>query len=359
MVTPVGKRWWLHAIAALLAGLGALMAVQSWSWWGAAFPGFFLMPNRVVPSAGLPGWAGAPDGRPVFQQVLVAVDGSPVATATAGYDQARHHSIGEVVQYDLAGAHGVERRTFPLRRLTGMEYGGIFGAYFLTGLAYLTLAVVAGRRWHADPRLRAFTVFGWAGAAFTFSAMDLYGAGTFFRLHAAAETLLLAACVHLVVVWPRNRWFGEADLVRLVYGAGGMFALAYQAFLYDPRGYATCHNICQGLMAAPTLLLAAQLALGARAAATVAEAQVLRRLLDGALVGFVGPGLIFGLSSLAGGDVPVSTAAWLNFVFPLAAAASLGRLEAFTGSAVSGPPTAARETMSAPGRFAAAHLQRA
>ena len=48
-----------------------------------------------------------------------------------------------------------------------------------------------------------------------------------------------------------------------------------------------------------------------------------RRRPAGVLVGLVAPALVFGLSSLASGDVPVSVAGWLNFVYPVSVVVSL------------------------------------
>src|SRR5207253_8105330 len=53
--------------SAILLAIGALALVHSLGWRGARFPGFFVMPNRVVPSAALPGWSGVAEGRPLYQ----------------------------------------------------------------------------------------------------------------------------------------------------------------------------------------------------------------------------------------------------------------------------------------------------
>ena len=53
--------------SAILLVIGALALVHSLGWRGARFPGFFVMPNRVVPSAALPGWSGVAEGRPLYQ----------------------------------------------------------------------------------------------------------------------------------------------------------------------------------------------------------------------------------------------------------------------------------------------------
>lgn len=313
----------VRLLSGLLAVLGLATVLEARAWWGALFPGFFLLPNRVVASAGPPGWAGASEGRPVFQQVLLAVDRRAVASAEAGYEAAARHPLGAGVTYSFADGGSIRARVLPLRRLTGFEYLAIFGAYGLTGFAYLLLALVAGERWESDPRAPALTAFAWAGGTFSFTGLDLYAPGAFFRLHAAAETFLLAGCVHLALVWPTPQWAKRPPgLPRLIYGLAGVFAVVYQLFLYDPRPYTVLHNLCQGLLVVPTLALAVRLAL-ADDASDSAQARAVRRMLLATLVGLVAPGVLLGVSGLTGGDLPVSMSAWVNFLFPLACVGAL------------------------------------
>lgn len=104
-------------------------------------------------------------------------------------------------------------------------------------------------------------------------------------------------------------------------GLAAVVTLVYQLVLYDPRGYRVLHNLCQGLMVVPTLVLAVRLALADDG--TAAHPPALRRLLYATLLGFVAPGVLLGTSGFTGGDLPVSMAAWVNFVFPLACIATL------------------------------------
>src|SRR5437867_9762945 len=113
--------------SAVLLVIGALALVHSLGWRGARFPGFFVMPNRVVPSAALPGWSGVADGRPLYQNILLAVDDVPIAAAEDGYRRAVAHAAGEPVAYFFARAGGVEPRTFAMRIPGHGEYGAIFG----------------------------------------------------------------------------------------------------------------------------------------------------------------------------------------------------------------------------------------
>ena len=50
------------AVSLAILAIGLVAGVRSLAWRGAPFPGFFVLPNRVVPSAGLPGWSGVAEG---------------------------------------------------------------------------------------------------------------------------------------------------------------------------------------------------------------------------------------------------------------------------------------------------------
>src|SRR2546427_6112521 len=79
------------AVSLAILAIGCIAGVRSLGWRGAPFPGFFLLPNRVVPSAGLPGWSGVAEGRPPFQEVLLAVDDAPIGSGIEGYRRVAAH----------------------------------------------------------------------------------------------------------------------------------------------------------------------------------------------------------------------------------------------------------------------------
>lgn len=319
--------------SAILAVVGTVALIHSLGWRGAPFSGFFLLPNRVVPSAALPHWSGVADGRPLYQQVLLAVDDAPVVSAKEAYARAAAHRGDEPVRYLFARETGVETRAFPLRRFTTGEYGAIFGAYFLTSLAYLLLAALAGERWHEGRLYRALTAFGWVGAAWGFTGMDLYGPGQMFRLHVLAEACLPAAVAHLALVCPRQRSDRRPGLVPLLYTGALSLAAVYELFLYEPRAYSAIHNLAQGLASIPVFALAIALGLAASDPAVLLERRLVRRLLAGVLIGLVAPGLVLGISGLSGGLVPVNVTAWVGFVFPLTAIAALRSIPAASPAA--------------------------
>ena len=87
-MTPIPRL--VHAVSAGLLVLGLLLGAESLRWPGTSFPGFLVLPNRVVPSIGLPGWSGVAEGRPVYQQVVLVVGDTPTPDAAAVYTTASH-----------------------------------------------------------------------------------------------------------------------------------------------------------------------------------------------------------------------------------------------------------------------------
>jgi hypothetical protein len=309
--------------SAVLLAIGALALVHSLSWRGARFPGFFVMPNRVVPSAALPGWSGAADGRPVYQNILLAVDDVPIAAAEDGYRRAAAHPAGEPAAYLFARAGGVETRTFATRILGNGEYLAIFGAYAFTALAYLLLATVASERSTEGELYRGLAALGWASAAFGFTGMDLYGPGTFFRLHLLSEALLWAAATHLVLACPEDHVTERPGVLPLVYGLGLALATVYEFFAYEPGAYSAMHNLSQALAGIPVLVLMARLALAIDRPPPELGRAGLRRMLAGMLAGLVLPAIVLGVSGATGGRIPVNASAWVGFLFPLACLSAL------------------------------------
>src|SRR5437773_1438042 len=289
----------------------------------AQFPGFFVMPNRVVPSAALPGWSGVAEGRPLYQNILLAVDGVPIAAADDGYRRAAAHSAGEPAAYLFARADGVETRTFATRILGNGEYLAIFGAYAFTALVYLLLAAVASERSAEGELYRGLAALGWASAAFGFTAMDLYGPGGLFRLHVLSEALLWAAATHLVLAYPEDRVTGRAGVLPLVYGVGLAFAAVYEFFAYEPGAYSALHNLSQALAGIPVLVLVARLALAIDRPPRALGRAGLRRMLAGTLAGLIVPAIVLGVSGATGGRIPVNASAWVGFLFPLACLSAL------------------------------------
>jgi hypothetical protein len=309
-----------------LLALGVLAFANSRNWRGASFPGFFLMPNRVVPSVSLPDWSGVREGRPLHQQLLVAVDDVPVVTPEQAYARAGAHAPGEVVRYTFARGGMLESRTFALRTFTTREHRLIFGTYFASGVLYLLLAVLAAECWEHGVLYRGLAAYGWASAAFAFTAIDLYGPGTMFRLHALAEACLPAALAHLALVCPRDRAARWPAALLLSYVVPLALAVVYQLVLYDPTAYSVLHHAAETLALVPLTALLIFHCMELSSARPEPALGRTRLLFAGVVTGIGVPGAVLVVSGLSGGSVPVNIAAWLAFTFPLAAIAALPAL---------------------------------
>jgi hypothetical protein len=320
------------AVSLAILAIGCVTGLRSLSWRGAPFPGFFLLPNRVVPSAGLPDWSGVSEGRPPFQEVLLAIDGAPVGSGAEAYRRAAAHR-GNDVEYLFARRDGTEQRSYPLRTFTTAEHLAVFGAYLVAGASYLALAFFAGARWGRDPLYPGLAAFAWASAAFAFTGVDVYGPGTLFRLHVLSEAFLPAAAVHLALVCPRDRIGAHRGILLLVYGLALAFGAVYEFFLYQPGAYVLLHNLAQGLAGAPVLVFTAFAALALDEPPLLLGFGGVRILLGAALTGIVIPGIAFGVSGLTGGGLPVNVSAWVGFLFPLGTVLALSRARPLTPSA--------------------------
>lgn len=313
----------VRAVSGGLLALGLLLGAESLRWPGALFPGFLVMPNRVVPSVGLAGWSGVDEGRPLYQQVVLAVDDRPVTTADDVYAALEGRAPGNMVRYRVVRRGEVETRTLPAQTLDARAYALVFGSYLVSWLTYLLLAFVAGRRWAEHPVFPALTAFAWAVGTFALTGVDLYGPGRAFRLHVLAEAMLPVSALHLALVFPRNRLAGRGGVLPVLYGGGAALAVAYEMFLYEPAAYTAIHDSCQALVGAALVAFTIGVGLDLERPHAVLDAPALRSVLAGAVVGFGVPAVVLGLSGLTGGIVPVNAIGWFSFAFPVACLVAL------------------------------------
>jgi hypothetical protein len=315
-----------RALSAGLLVLGCLTYSESLDWRGTRFGGFFLTPNLVVPSVGLADWSGARDGRPVYQHALTAVDGVPVSSSAEAYARTRAHQVGDSVAYTFSYEGHVEERRLPLAPFDARSHFLIFGTYLLNGAMYLLLAALAAERWRDGGPFPGLAAFGWVGAAFAFTAMDLYGPGRLFRLHVLAESMLAGAAAHLTIGCLRLSASRRAGALKLAYGLPLSLAVAYELLLNEPAAYSAIHDVAQALGIVPVIALVAVLALGEHRLAPELTTTGARHVLAGAFVGVVIPAALLAVSGAAGGRVPVNAVAWVAFVFPLTCIAAFPQL---------------------------------
>jgi signal transduction histidine kinase len=309
-----------RGVAVLAVAVGALVVVVAFNttrWVGATFPGFFLAPNRVVPSIALPEWADGNASR-FFQDQVIAVDGAPVATATQVYRQVRSTPPGTPVVYTFRTPGG---ETFTAavasRRFGGEDYAFLFGAYLFTAVAFLAtgLCVIVIRQTAASFGVLVACL---ATGLWVVTGADLYGPHWFVRLHLLAETLVAPAYIHLALVFPTTRLRTQRRTVlAILYLVFAAVGIVYELSLFSPSAYTAVH-----LLASGTHGIAAALVIVLAAVDVVrSPSPLVRRRVGtvafGLLSAFLLPGALTALSAIRGGAVPVNAAAFTAFLFPV------------------------------------------
>jgi two-component system sensor histidine kinase/response regulator len=323
---PKGLALCLLTLALTVAVVCGLTSTR---WLGTSFPGFFVMANRVVASVSLPHWSVAAH-TDTYQQAVTAVNGQPVTTAAELYAAVRQFPPHSPITYTLVqrGRHTqvtLESQTFTLR-----DYGLLFGAYFVSGMALFTIGVWVWLLNPAAPASYALVGIGLAGGVFALTGIDLYGPHWFFRVHVLGEAFFPAGIVHLALIFPvdclrRSRAF----FLACPYVIAGMLGLAYEVWLYDPAAYSSIHNLCMlyGGVSGGMLLVSVVWAY------VTTDSHLLRQKIRIVLVGFLGgfalPAVLMLVSSMTGGEVAVNYAGFTAFLFPLSLAYAIVKHDLF------------------------------
>lgn len=340
MLEPSGKRprarripAQTRAAGALAAGLLLIMLVSTAAnclrWIGTPFPGFLVMPNRVVASAGLAHWSGTRNGT-LFQHVVEAVEGQPVTTSAEVYALVRRLPAGTPVHYTLRGGDGVVETTIPSMRFSGSDWALLFGAYLLNGATFGLVALIL---WQRHPRssthVGALALCATA-AVFAVTGADLYGSHLFYRLYVASEALLPATVIHLALVFPREK-LGAARraVIGLVYLGFGLLAVIYEACQFVPAAFTLVRNLCAASAGIAVCGLIATLIADYVRVSAPSVRVPLRAAITGTAASLALPALLLAASGVSGGVVGVSAAAFTAFLFPLYLGFALGR--SFTG----------------------------
>lgn len=302
------------ALAAAFGLAGALQSVDR------PFPGFLVLGNGVVASAGLSDWPATRDGT-IYQHRIVAMD--DVAVSSGAQVQARVRALpeGTAIHYRLEGANGSLERTIPTRRFGGRDFALLYGSYFLNGLLLAGAAVAVLRR-RRLPAAGAVAPLLGLGALWGLTAMDLYGPYRLFRLHALAESLLFAAAVHMAIGFPRPVRLVRVNpsVVRIPYAIALVVACLYQFGLYDPRMYTTLHLLSVGALGVGLLcLITSQIGRMFRSAAPEVRRPITVVALGTLLA--LAPAMFLSIAEpFTGGTSPQNAIAFSAFLFPISIA---------------------------------------
>jgi C4-dicarboxylate-specific signal transduction histidine kinase len=317
------------AVYTLLAlGLAAGAVVNSLGWIDRTFPGFLLMDNRVVPSAGLSHWTGLQEST-IYQHQVVRIDGDVAASTHEVYERVARAPLGTTFRYAFANDNFRERRIASMRFALS-DYVSLFGAYLMNGVIFTTVGIAVWILGPGGPTTAGTVALALATGAFCLTAMDLYGPAQLFRLHVTTEALFPATLLHLMLVFPVPRlgqW--RRKVVGAIYVADLVLIAVYQLFLYDAETYSRVHNLCMAALGVGGVGLIAS---GVHAYATSPSLLVRKRLgivLLGIVTGFAVPAWMVTMSALTGGEQSINLAAFTAFLFPLSLAYAVVKLDLF------------------------------
>jgi signal transduction histidine kinase len=309
---------WGHVLLAV--GVWGVAIVGASGWPGTSFPGFLLLENGVVASAGLAHWPATRDGA-LFQTAVVAADGRSVRDVRELTTRLARRSPGEPVNYVVRRLDGTtSEHVVQVRRFERRDFLLLFGPYLLTGTAFLILSVLVRVLRRDDAMAIGIAGFSLVAGLYAITAMDLYGPYRLFRLHALAETLMIPGALHIALQFPRRAGLlaRMPRLPVLIWAIGGLFAATGQLVLYDPWLYTWTHQLSTGGMGvAMAVLIAAQI----RAYVRSPSFQVRQRVRVVALAATLAflPILLLGLVSAAtGGRIQQNLMAFTAVLFPVA-----------------------------------------
>ncbi len=315
----------LPRILCIVAGVIALgimtrVTYDSLNWLGKKFPGFMILENRVIPSISLPDWG---DNSELYQTQVMAVDGITAVSAEQIYDYLAGRPVGAPVAFLVRDASDARRQVVRrVRVFDGGDYLLLFGTFLVNGLLFSSIGIglvlmVPGRR-------AAYGVLSTClcTGVFIITAVDLYGPPyAFFRLHAVSEAMAAASFIHLAAVFPVNR-LGRRPGSRLakIYLPFALLAIPYAILLDDAAAYTALHLIASGAFGIAAVgiifsvfceLVFSRSALARRRIALVAL---------GSLVGVLPLVMVWAMSSVVGGAIPLNLVSMSAFVFPLSIA---------------------------------------
>jgi hypothetical protein len=310
----------VYRAALIAAALAAVMVTTvvglgTASWIGTTFPGFFILPNRVIASVGRLDWSGTRDST-VYQRTVIDVDGKRIDGNADAYRRVAEHMPGTRLAYTLRHASTVETLTLESRVFSSSDFWVIFGSYLATGLLYLLLGVL-GAWLLPDASLgRALLLLGGAGGIFAFTGAGIYTPGADIRIHALAEAFFPATLIYLALVIARAHGRYVTPFVAIAWWVSLALAIPYQLLLDQPGAYSIVHAACEtylglaGIAAGTTLIVE-------RARAAEDAGPLLRATLAGALLGLGVPAVVMTISGISGGALPVNVTTTTAFLFPL------------------------------------------
>jgi signal transduction histidine kinase len=318
-MSPVRRALMLgHVLLAIAVWATAVFGASRWP--GTSFPGFLLLDNGVIASAGLAHWPATGEGL-LFQSALLAVDGRPVSSARELGLEISGRREGDALTYRVRGTDGAtSEHTIAVRSFTRWDFLLLFGPYLLTGTAFLILSVLVRLLRRDDSLATGIAAFSLVAGLYSLTAMDLYGPYRLFRLHALCETLMVPAALHMALVFPRRAALLDriSGIVPGIWAAGASLAGLAQLVLYEPRLYTLTHQLSvAGIGLSMGALIGAQVAAYLYSPSFEVRQRV-RVVSLAALFAFAPMVLLGAASAATGGQIQQNLMAFTAVLFPFA-----------------------------------------
>ena len=287
-------------------------------WVDRDFPGFLLLKNGVVASAGLTSWPAVAGGQ-IFQTKLTRYDGIDFEGPLEFQSYIESLPTGTTVSYEFYSRGNEIHESIETRRLTPIDTFLLFGATIVSALALLGVSLALRYMAPNDPASLGCALSLGISGIWALTAVDLYGPYHFFRLHAFAECLLPAGSVHMALVFPHRRSVAKRapQLIPALYAASIALGITAQVFLFDPTLYTITHRIA--VAAAGTafgVLVVSQVEAFIRPPSFEARQRV--TVLALGTFASVTPGVVvFAIGTLSGGQAPENLVGWTGALFPI------------------------------------------
>ncbi len=305
----------LLAAACTAVAVTAIVGLSAGGWIGKSFPGFFVLPNRIIPSVSREAWSAGGESA-VYQRTVVAIDGKRVTSNVDAYREVAAQPPGSAVVYTLRSGAGTETLTLESRRFSRADYWIIFGSYLVTGLLYLWVGVLAAWLLPDVDLGRALLLLGGAGGIFALTGAGIYQPGADLHIHALAESFFPATLVYAALAFAgtERRWM--LPIGAIAWWLSLALAITYQLVLSQPGAYTLVHNACEAYLGVAGLGVGATVIV-LRARAGEQAGPLLRSAVAGALLGIGVPAVVMMLSAASGGALPVNLVTATAFLFPL------------------------------------------
>lgn len=282
------------------------------------FPGFLLLENGVVASAGLTSWPAVSDGQ-ILQKELRRFDGLTYENPESLRNYIASLPTGSTIDYEFNADGETLTKSIPTRRFSRVDSVLLFGASIVSALALLGVALALRYMAPTDPASLGCAMALGISGAWAVTAVDLYGPYHAFRLHALAECLLPAGSIHMALVFPHQRQLVTRvpALIPSIYGASLCFGFLSQVYLFQPSAYVITHRVAVASAgAAFAILVFSQLEAFVRPVSYEARQRV-KVLALGTFASITPGAIVLVAGALSGGKAPENLVGWTGALFPI------------------------------------------